>query len=243
MDTWFWNDPATPAAAVALVKAQGFSSFALSSDHSVPQYVAALATEQLPMVGVYTQTEHGNYPAGVVDAVAGTGGWIWLSISGGPHPKSDPAGDAVALGVIEALADECQDKGLPGVALYPHVGFWMERVGDAVRLAERAARPQVGVVFNQYHWMVAEGGQALGDTLKSTEPYLRFVTINGSELQPSILPLGDGAYDVTPLLQQVAALQFTGSVGLQGYSISGDIAGKLASSKQAWDALIGALDE
>jgi len=38
--------------------------------------------------------------------------------------------------------------------------------------------------FNQYHWMVVEAGQALGDTLRSAEPFLQFVTINGSDAAP-----------------------------------------------------------
>lgn len=50
------------------------------------------------------------------------------------------------------------------------------------------------------------------------------------------------AYDVAPILEAVARLDFSGSVGLQGYSISGDIAAKLAGSKQAWDTLVMAIE-
>lgn len=242
MDTWFWSDGASPASAVSLVKQRGFAAMALSSDRSVPEYVTALTAEQLPMVGVYTPTPLDGYPTGVVDAVAVTSGWIWLSIQGGPHAASDPAGDPTALELIDALADECEAKGLAGVALYPHVGFWMERVGDAVRLASKADRANVRVVFNQYHWMVVEGGQDLANTLRSAEPFLQFVTINGSDIAPSILPLGQGAYDVKPILDELTLLDFHGNVGLQGYSISGDIDAKLMASKQAWDALVAGLD-
>jgi hypothetical protein len=118
----------------------------------------------------------------------------------------------------------------------------MERVSDAVRLASKSDRANVRVVFNQYHWMVVEAGQSLGDTLRSAEPFLQFVTINGSDAAPSILPLGQGAYDVTPILQELILLEFAGGVGLQGYSISGDIDAKLTSSKQAWDTILAGLD-
>jgi len=141
-----------------------------------------------------------------VTAIAGTGGWIWLSVSSTTRSPSDVAGDDVALSLVQRLADECHAAGLPGVALYPHVGMWMERVGDAVRLAKRAARPDVGVVFNQYHWMVVEGGQNLAATLASAMPYLKDVTINGSETAPSILPLGQGAYDVASILRAHGAV-------------------------------------
>jgi hypothetical protein len=95
------------------------------------------------------------------------------------------------------------------------------RVGDAVRLASKADRANVRVVFNQHHWMVAEGGQNLADTLGSAEPFLQFVTI---------------------ILDELTLLDFHGNVGLQGYSISGDIDAKLMASKQASDALVAGLD-
>jgi sugar phosphate isomerase/epimerase len=241
MDTWFWNDAADASAAIALVKQSGFLGFALSQDHDVSGYVSALNAAQLPGVGIWVPAALDAYPAGVAGSIETTGGLVMLSLNGGGFALSDAAGDSLALELITSLADECKSKGLPGVALYPHVGFWMQRVSDAVRLASKAARNDVGVVFNQYHWMAAEGGQDLAATLKSAEPYLRLVTLNGSDAQPSILPLGQGSYDAAPILQALSQLDFHGSVGLQGYGISGDIAGKLQSSKQAWDALVDAL--
>ncbi len=242
MDTWFWNDMPSAASAIATVKQSGYAGFALSADHAVTDYVsaAAAATTPMPIVGIWVSVAADAYPTGIVDSIAGTGGLVLLSLTGG-HAASDPAGDAKALELVGKLADECKQKALPGVALYPHVGFWLERVSDAVRLASKAARSDVGVVFNQYHWMKAEGGKELEATLKSTEPFLKVVTINGSDLEGSILPLGQGAYDVKPILQTLAKLDFHGSVGLQGYSITGDIGSKLQSSKLAFDALLGTL--
>jgi sugar phosphate isomerase/epimerase len=192
-------------------------------------------------LGIWTPTAITRYPTGVVDSIATSGGWVLLSIDASVFAPSDAAGDDQGLQLISKLADECKQKGLPGVALYPHVGYWIERESDAVRLATKAARPDVGVVFNQYHWMKAEGGQALQATLKAAAPFLKLVTINGSDLEPSILPLGQGAYDVLPILQTLVQLDFHGSVGLQGYSIAGDLGAKLQASHQAWTALIAGL--
>ncbi len=242
MDTWFWNDMASTASAIATVKQSGFAGFALSADRTVTDYVSAAAQAPLPIVGIWTPAPLDGYPAGIVDSIAGTGGLVLLSLNGGGFATSDVAGDAKALELIGKVADECKQKGLPGVALYPHVGFWLERFSDAVRLASKAARGDVGVVFNQYHWMKGpEGGKDLEATLKSAEPFLKVVTINGSDLQASILPLGQGTYDVKPILQALAKLDFHGSVGLQGYGIGGDIGPKLQSSKQAFDALLAGL--
>jgi len=241
MDTWFWSSNGPVADRVALVQQLGFQGLALSADHQVAEYVSAMRAKGLKMPGIWISIDVASYPTDLVKSITGTGGFIWLSLSSQGKSPSDAAGDDVALSLVKRLADECSAAGLPGVALYPHVGNWMERVGDAVRLAKKAARPDVGVVFNQYHCMVVEGGQNLAATLASALPYLKDVTINGSEAAPSILPLGQGAYDVASILRALGALDFRGSVGLQGYSISGDIAGKLQSSKQAWDDMFRAL--
>ena len=171
MDTWFWSSTGPVADRVALVQQLGYQGLALSADHQVAEYVTEMRAKGLKMPGIWLSIDTASYPTGLVKSITGTGGLIWLSLSSQGKSPSDVAGDDVALSLVERLADECSAAGLPGVALYPHVGNWMERVGDAVRLAKKAARPEVGVVFNQYHWMVVEGGQNLAATLASALPY------------------------------------------------------------------------
>lgn len=237
MDTWFWQrGDISIADRVKLVRDSGYQGLALSIDHGAAEYVTAMQG-QLDLPGIYTPVALDAHPDTVVELLRGSGGWVWLALSG-PYPHSDPAGDAKALTLLDALADECKQAGLPGIALYPHVGNWMERVSDATRLARQAARPEVKVVFNQYHWMAVEGGKNLEQTLREAMPYLQAVTLNGSALTPSILPLNEGEYDVTPILEQLVRLKFAGSVGLQGYSIGGDVPAKLVASRQRWDQLI-----
>jgi sugar phosphate isomerase/epimerase len=232
MDTWYWSASVPIATQIQTIKDLGYQGFALSADHSVAEYVAAMGAASVSMPGIWVPVNAANYPAGLVASISGTGGWIWLSIQ-------SAANDEAALALITALADECAGAGLPGVALYPHIGFWMPKVSDAVRLAEAAARPDVGVVFNQYHWMAVEGGADLEATLASALPYLKAVTLNGSNTSATILPLGMGEYDTSAIVNAVAALDYEGSVGLQGYGISGDIAAQLTSAKTAWDGMVG----
>lgn len=237
MDTWFWQrGDISVVDRVKLVRDSGYQGVALSVDRNAAEYVAAMQG-QLDLLGIYTPVALDAHPDTVVDVLRGSGGWVWLALSGA-YERSDPAGDAKALALLNTLADECKQAGLPGIALYPHVGNWMERVGDATRLAKQAARPEVKVVFNQYHWMAAEGGKDLEQTLQEAMPYLQVVTLNGSALTPSIVPLNEGEYDVTPILEQLVKLKFAGSVGLQGYSIEGDVPAKLVASKQRWDQLM-----
>ena len=112
----------------------------------------------------------------------------------------------------------------------------MQRVGDAVRLAKRIARPDVGVNFNQYHWMAVEGGEDLGGTLAAARPHLRAVTLNGSGLKPSILPLGEGDYDTFAVARAAVELGFRGPFASQGYSIKTDVPRRLEACKKTWDA-------
>ncbi len=222
MDTWFWQrGDISVVDRVKLVGDSGYQGLALSIGQSEGQYVAAMQG-QLDLPGIYTPIAIDSHPNSVVDLLRGSGGWVWLALTAA-HDRSDPAGDTQALALLNKLADECKQAGLPGIALYPHVGNWMERVGDAVRLAKQAARPEVKVVFNQYHFMASEAGQDLEQTLQDAMPYLQVVTLNGSALTASILPLNEGEYDVAPILKELVRLKFRGSVGLQGYSIGGDI--------------------
>jgi sugar phosphate isomerase/epimerase len=241
MDTWFWTSSTPVADRVTLVQQLGYQGLALSVDHQVAEYVAALKAKGLKMPGIWLSIDVTGYPTDLVKSIAGTDGWIWLSLASNGRAASDAAGDDAALVLVKKLADEAHAAGLPGIALYPHVGNWMERVGDAVRIAQKAARPDVGVVFNQYHWMVVEGGRDLAATLANALPYLKDVNINGSDASPSILPLGQGAYDTASILRALSLLDFHGTVGLQGYSISGDIPGKLQAAKKAWDDMLRAL--
>ena len=65
---------------------------------------------------------------------------------------SDPAGDARAVEIVREMADLARDSGAQ-VLLYPHSYDWLERIEDAVRVADKVDRPNVGVMFNLCHWL------------------------------------------------------------------------------------------
>jgi hypothetical protein len=86
--------------------------------------------------------------------------------------------------------------------------------------------------------MVADRGQNLRPTLEAALPFLKSVSINGSnENPPSILPLSEGTYDVAPILKSLFDLNFHGPISHQGYSIKGNLAERLAAAKQTWETL------
>lgn len=242
MDTWFWQEAQlTIPEQTALMKKLGYAGLALSWGQKHAERLAALKDAGLTTPGCYITV---NIDAGVpqslkdcVELLRGSGGRVWLALTSKAQKKSDAAGDDAALAIIKACADLCAAEDVPGIALYPHVSFWMEKVGDAVRLAEKAKRPDVGLQFNQYHWMTADGARDLKPTLQAALPHLKGVSINGSGVKPSILPLSEGDYDVLPILKTLAELEYTGPISHQGYSIKGNLPERLGAAMEKWKTL------
>lgn len=235
MDTWFWNAGLAVAEEIGILKRCGFAGLALSWNARHKERMAACRDNGLAVCGIYTVIAIDAPPPAWLPALAellkGTGAPVWLALTSKAHPRSDPAGDDPAADLTARIAD----LGAP-VSFYPHGGCWLERVGDGVRLAKRLARPDVGVNFNQYHWMAVEKGKDLRPTLEAARPHLRAVTVNGSGLKPSILPLGEGDYDTPEIVKTAVALGFRGPFATQGYSIRTDIPRRLEASKNTWNA-------
>ena len=101
-------------------------------------------------------------------ATQGPGYLIWLPSSGG-KPSSDDLDDR-AVTIFREIADMAAHSGLR-VALYPHKGSYVERVEDAVRLAKKVDRKNVGVSFNLCHFLWVDDAQNLERRLKEAEPY------------------------------------------------------------------------
>ncbi|MDP6545390.1 MAG: TIM barrel protein [Phycisphaerae bacterium] len=168
---------------------------------------------------------------------------------GGMKP-SDPKGDPRAVELVNQIADLAAKSSLD-VILYPHTGDWLQNVGDAVRIAKKVDRKNVGVMFNLCHWLKAERGKNMRATLKSAMPYLKGVSIHGADTAAEIKagkgkwiqPLGSGSFDVYELLQSLVYLGYKGPVGLQCYGLRGDASVHLKRSMSAWRKLSQRLDK
>jgi sugar phosphate isomerase/epimerase len=124
------------------------------------------------------------------------------------------------------------------VALYPHYGFWLERVEHAVRIVKKVDRENVGVVFNLCHWLRTESGKNMHHALQVAKPHLFLVSINGADHDGGwdelIQPLDSGEYDVYPVVKTLKELGYTGPIGLQCYGIQAKPREHLARSMKAW---------
>jgi sugar phosphate isomerase/epimerase len=148
----------------------------------------------------------------------------------------------VALREVRTIADYAQSRGVR-VALYPHAGFWVERVEEAVDLAERLNHPNVGVMFNLCHWLKMEGAERdPAPVLELALPRLFFVTVNGADTGDTrkmpwrqlIQPLGSGTYDVAAFLGKLVKTGYSGPVGFQGYGIQEDPRAVMTATMAAW---------
>ena len=153
---------------------------------------------------------------------------------------SDPSVDPRAVGILREMSAQASDSGSQ-LLLYPHVNNWVERIEDAVRVADEVNRPNVGVMFNLCHWLRVDKQRDYRPLLKMAMTRLWAVSINGADEfddQPGwahyIQPLGKGSFDVVTFLRTLRDLGYTGPIGLQCYGITGDARVHLAESMDAW---------
>jgi sugar phosphate isomerase/epimerase len=149
---------------------------------------------------------------------------------------SSPEGDDRAVEVAREIADHAQRVGAR-VAIYPHVGYWAETVGDAVRIAQKANRRNLGVCFNLFHWLKTDPERKLKPTIDLALPYLFLVTICGFTRDGSIETLDRGLFDVYPLLKTLQESGYAGPIGLQCVGLGGDPRENLRRSMEAWRKL------
>jgi sugar phosphate isomerase/epimerase len=120
----------------------------------------------------------------------------------------------------------------------------VERIEDAVRVAGKVDRPNVGVMFNLCHWLRVDKQRDYKPLLQQALPRLWAVSINGADLfddkpgwEHYIQPLDNGSFDLAGLLKTLKDLGYKGPIGLQCYGIGGDARQHLARSMAAWQRL------
>jgi len=67
---------------------------------------------------------------------------------------SDESADPRVVAMLREMSDMALESGSQ-LLLYPHTAEWMETVQDAIRVAEKVDRPNVGVIFNLCHWLTS----------------------------------------------------------------------------------------
>lgn len=233
-----------------MLKELGYDGIAYSGTKRIPEMLQALDTHGLKMLSIYVGANVDSgapaYGAGLpaaIEQLKGRDVQIWLFILG-KGPASE-ATDQRAAAIVREVADLAEPAGLR-VALYPHVGFYVAQLGDALRVVNKAGRKNVGVCFNLCHFLRLEDPQQLEARLAEARPHLLAVSINGADSGPPgqlgwdrlIQTLDRGSFDVGRVLKALRRLDYRGPIGLQCYAIAGDRRDNLRRSMEAWRRLV-----
>ena len=234
-----------------MLKELGYAGAAHLWLDGLPERIQTLDASGLKLFQVYLRLDlnSGNQPPydkrlkDMVPLLKNRDVIIGLLIVGGK--PSDESLDERAVGLVREIADLGQPFGVR-VALYPHVGDWLLRVEDAIRVAQKADRKNVGVMFNLCHFLKVNNEAGIRKVLQAAQPYLIAISINGcdsaAEIQSGkgqwIIPLDSGSFDQGMLLKELRGVNYTGPIGLQCYGIPGDAREHLNRSIKAWNKLL-----
>ena len=181
----------------------------------------------------------------IIGLCKGAGTMLWPNITSRQFKCSDPAGDEIAVAGLRELADLCEANGLR-IAIYPHVDMWVHRLEDALRVARKVDRRNVGVTFNLCHALLDGAEERIPALIKEAGPQLFVATVNGAdrgvakgEMNRAIMTLDRGSYDVGVVLRALRQAGFRGPIGLQCYNLAGDPRDTLPGSMAAWRKLSG----
>jgi sugar phosphate isomerase/epimerase len=242
----------TIEAQLDLVKGAGFDGLSWRTDSPgrVKEVLEGARQRGLKLFVIYADLQlkdgrvvHDPRLKDIIALCRGADTMIWPTMSSRQFKPSDPTGDDIAVAGLRGFADLCASNGLR-VAIYPHVGCWVHRVQDALRVVKKVDRSNVGLTFNLCHALMDGAEDRIPELLEEAAPYLLVATINGADSHPSkptweqlIRPLNKGSYDVSVVLKKLSALGFKGPIGLQCFSIPGDPKVLLPGSMAAWRKL------
>jgi len=172
---------------------------------------------------------------------------VYVVLTG--YPPRDARGEEPGIKTLRALADLAA-PGKVRLGLYPHTSDWVARFDHAVSVANKVDRPNCGVIFNLCHFLRNEDPSTMAAVLRSAQPRLMAVTINGADLagksdqdwQRLIQPLDCGSFDVRGVLRELKQLDYRGPIGLMCYGIPGDAETHLARSIARWREMRGELE-
>jgi len=246
MDTGTKDDKhKTAKEQVEMVKELGYAGIGCTAGEGLGEMLEELDKNGLRLFAVYLganidaeQPKYGPELKEAIEVLKGRNAILWLFVQSKKLKPSSQEGDTRAVEVIREIADMAAESGVR-VSLYPHTGFWVERVEDAIRVAKKVDRKNVGVTFNLCHWLRTDDEKNMKSLIKSAMPHLFVVSINGADSggkdwKQLIQTLDRGSFNILRFLKVLHKSGYTGPIGLQGYGIGGDAYENLKRSMGAW---------
>lgn len=245
----------TPEKQAKFLKSLGYSGMEKSGLDGLEETLKAFDDHGLQIYTIYINIDLDNpdqpYDSRLEDAfkmLKGRPTMPWFNITSKKYKPSTEENDPLAVSILQKIADMAHQYGIK-VMIYPHVGFWVESVDDALRVAEKVNRRNLGITFNLCHFLADQGTNADATFIPTVEkamPYLFAISLNGAD-QPTeaimrssnlwkyfIQPLGDGNYNTLQYLNAFVSRGFKGPIGLQCYGITEEKSRHLKRSIETW---------
>lgn len=231
----------TPEQQAKTLARLGYDGIGYTGGENLDERLAAFEKHGLKIFNLYigcnldTDPPYGEELTGAIERLKGTGVTIWLTVQG----KAED--DAKPVRVVGEIADLAAASGLK-VAIYPHSGFYVDTLDDALRVVRQVKRENLGVTFNLCHELMAGNGDRIEALLDEAAPYLYLVSINGANRGGTtwaqlIQRLGDGTFDVLRVMKKLQSLRYSGPIGLQCYQVPGDTLENLKHNIGQWWAI------
>ena len=236
---------------IEVLKGLGFDSLGSAKPHNLPGRIKLHQASGLRISSLYIGGKIGGgrdvkaiNPAipESIRQLQGQDTIIELTVQRGPENT-----DAAAVAFVREVADLAKESGLR-VVLYPHAGFYVDTLSDAVRIARLSGRENVGAMFNLCHFLKVEPNADLRKTLASAGDLLWRVSTcgadtNGQNWGELIQTLDRGSFDQVAFLKFLREIGYSGDVGLQCYAIRGDPKNNLARSIAVWRKYLAACNQ
>ncbi len=142
---------------------------------------------------------------------------------------------------VRKISKAADEKGLK-VALYPHHGYAVATIPQAMELIEKVDDSNLGVMFNLCHFLRNEDVADLEKVIAGAGDRLLAVSVSGADAEgvdwrALIKPLGEGDFPLMRVLKEVEKVGFEGPVALQCYGVPGDKRKNLERSMATWKKL------
>ena len=222
---------------VSVLKELGYDSLGSAKPHNLSERLKLHKEADVPISSLYIGGPIGGKVNPVIEEsirqLKGYDTMIELYVQRGGKNT-----DEEAVAFVQKVADLAKASNLK-VVLYPHAGFYVDTVGDGVRIAKLAKRDNVGVMFNLCHFLKVEPKSDLKKTLENACDLLWRASTCGADIGGNnwgklIQPLDKGTFDQVALLKMLKEVGFEGDVGLQSYGVKGDAKTNLSNSITAW---------
>jgi len=190
---------------------------------------------------------YGEHIPQMIEQLKGHCDIVWIHI-GGKGPAFDTlTPDTPGIVKMREWAEQIKAFDMK-IAIYPHVGEWTEKFGDALRVAEVVNHPNFGLSFNLCHALACGEEDQIFELLEKAKKHLFTVTVSGANAKATgddrlwkqlIQPLGKGTYDVGVLIRKLREIGFDGPVGFQGYGIALPSTQIVTETMEGWKKLMG----